>query len=120
MIKSTEETTIRKILRQYKINFKEQYRIKECKNKLPLPFDFALFDKNNNLILLIEYDGKQHYVEYQNTYYDSLDETKRRDQIKTDFCIKNNIELLRIPYYQRNNIKYILLNKIRNLMIGEL
>ena len=42
------------------IPYKQEFRIKECRDKLPLPFDFAIF-KDKNLVLLIEYNGIQHF-----------------------------------------------------------
>ena len=38
----------------------------------------------------------------------SLEKTKNSDQIKNKYCIDNGIELLRIPYYEKNNIKPII------------
>jgi hypothetical protein len=120
MIKSTGEPLIRKILKQNSINFKEQYRFSDCRSILPLPFDFAVFDKNDNLILLIEFDGRQHYVEYDNTYYDSLDHIQLHDKIKTDYCLSHKLELLRISYKEKHNLKNIILNRINNLLNGGL
>ncbi|MBU3179094.1 hypothetical protein KPL47_22635 [Clostridium estertheticum] len=37
-----------------------EYRIIGCKNKRMLPFDCAILDHNDNLKLLIEYQGIQH------------------------------------------------------------
>ena len=54
--KSTGEKIIYTILKKNKINFIEQKKFKDCRNKLPLPFDFYLPDYN----LCIEYQGEQH------------------------------------------------------------
>lgn len=48
------EEHISKILNKNNINFIRQYKISKCKDKLPLPFDFAIID-NNILLGLIEY-----------------------------------------------------------------
>ena len=48
---------INKLLISYNIKFETQKKFKNCKNKLPLPFDFYLPDYN----ILIEFDGKQHF-----------------------------------------------------------
>lgn len=42
----------------------------------------------------------------------SLDEIKERDRIKNNWCIKNNIPIVRIPYYKLDtlNINDILLD----------
>ena len=44
-------------------------------------------------------------------YFDGLDgfiDTKIRDTIKTIYCKENNIKLIRIPYWNFNNIEEIL------------
>lgn len=51
---------------------------------------------NNNLI--IEVDGEQHFKE-KTSFKSSLKEIKYRDSIKDILIPKNNINLLRIPYY---------------------
>ena len=75
-----------------------------------MPFDFAIFEKNLDLKCLIEHDGEQHYKICKNFKMSSKDlsEIQRRDKIKTDYCLKNNIKLIRIPYWEKNNIEKIL------------
>jgi len=115
---SSGERAILKLLERNSFAFSTQYRIKECKNKRPLPFDFAVFDdkEKTKLKCLIEYDGEQHYKICKNfkmTKKD-LEETQRRDKIKTDYCLKNNIKLVRIPYWEKDNIETILENVLTN------
>lgn len=99
------------------INNKEQVRFKDCKDIRPLPFDFALYNENNELLLLIEYDGEYHYKpidrhsNYQKAYLNFLDRIKK-DNIKTKYCEENNISLLRIPYWRFDEIEYILENEL--------
>ena len=40
--------------------------------------------------------------------------TKRHDKIKNEYCKNNNIELIRIPYYEKENIYNILTDKLLN------
>ena len=57
-------------------------------------------DENNRLKYLIEFNGKQHY-NYTNQFSMTEDEFKEglvRDQLKIDYCIKNNIPLFIIKY----------------------
>jgi len=92
------EKGIRNILQKTNLTFVEQYKIKDCKNKRPLPFDFAIFE-NGKLSHLIEYDGKQHYVPVK--WFGGIEGFKKRqinDTIKTKYCIDNNLELIRIKY----------------------
>jgi very-short-patch-repair endonuclease len=65
-------------------------------------FDFYLPDINT----CIEYDGKQHF-NFVGTWYQTKEEFERaiqRDKEKTEYCIKNNIKLIRIPYYDYDKL----------------
>lgn len=97
------ENLLYKILNERSINFIQQYSFKDCRNKRPLRFDFAIFN-NGVLKGLIEYDGKQHF-DKDSQYADGgrFDDIKLRDEIKNQYCSKNNIPLLRIPYLDRKN-----------------
>lgn len=83
---------------------------------MPLLFDFDLFDNN----ILIEADGEGHYISRTSTMTDEdalnqLEVVKYHDNIKTTYCENNNIHLIRIPYWEKDNLeKYILdnINKI--------
>jgi Zn ribbon nucleic-acid-binding protein len=102
---SKGERKIRQWLLDNNILFERQFTFNDCKNINLLPFDFATF-KNNNLYYIIEYDGIFHYkplVGEKKLYY-----RKKLDKIKTDYCNKNNIKLLRIPYWEFDNIETIL------------
>jgi len=97
---SKGEHKIHKYLQKYFYNYKRQFKIPECKNINPLPFDFAIFDNYDNLLCLIEYDGRFHYEAVEFFGGDeALEKTQARDKIKTDYCQLNNIPLLRIPYW---------------------
>ena len=107
---SLGERKIERFLKENDIRFEKQYIIKKCKFKRYLPFDFYLSDYN----LLIEYDGKQHF-EISDYFggYESFIDTKIRDTIKNIYCQNNNIDLLRIPYWDYKNIENILVNKLK-------
>ena len=49
---------------------------------------------------------------YDYSLVPDFDEIKMRDNIKNDFCEKNNIKLIRIPYWDINNIEKILEKEI--------
>lgn len=82
-----------------------EYSFSNLKDKKQLRFDFAIFDNNNNLIKLIEFQGKQHYE--INSFYIS---PKEHDELKRKYCKEHNIELLEIPYwdYDKIDINYLL------------
>lgn len=93
---SKGEKVIREWLKENKIKFREQYRFNDCKGKEKrLPFDFAIFN-NNELLCLIEFDGLQHF--YPKFGVENLKNTQNNDKIKNDYCINNNIHLIRIKY----------------------
>lgn len=97
-------------LRNNDLNCIVEYRFDDCRGKRnPLPFDFAIFDDNFvDLKWLCEFDGELHYQESRFSSDEKknkkkLTERKRYDAIKTKYCIDNNIPLLRIPYWERDN-----------------
>ena len=91
---------VSKFLKENNINYKIQYRFKDCRYKLPLPFDFYLPDHNT----CIEYDGEQHFS--SNCYFGGkernneqlFEKIKIRDNIKNEYCKNNGIQLVRIKY----------------------
>lgn len=97
-IQSSGEEYIHCILKESNIDFIPQYKFDDCKFKYILRFDFALI-KNDEILGLIEYDGKQHFepIEFFGGE-DGFKESKERDRIKNTYCELNNIPLLRLPY----------------------
>lgn len=76
-----------------------------------LKFDFYL--EHNNIKYTIEYDGIGHYEvidfhgkgkENATKEYEKL---KIHDKLKDNYCIKNNIKMIRIPYWDFDNIEEI-------------
>lgn len=92
-----------------KIIFVREHIFDACKNKRGLPFDFYLPEYN----ACIEYDGILHYENKFNS--DNFEEIKVRDNIKTKYCSDNNIPLLRIPYWEYENIEKILGDFLSNI-----
>lgn len=87
-----------------------------------LRYDFYLSDYN----LIIEYDGMQHYIPVNFGQNDiekieqKFRETQEYDQLKNQYCYDNNINLLRIPYWERTNIKTIICNHLQRLSMRDL
>lgn len=90
----------------------------DCKNKRKLLFDFCVYDDLGNIECLIEYDGVQHF---RPKYFDNYSYEKsvknflyivNNDNIKNDYCKKNNIKLIRIPYWNLVDIKEILTKEL--------
>lgn len=103
--KSLGEKIIEDVLKEMGLNYIPQFKFKNCKNINPLPFDFAILDNNNNLICLIEYQGDIHFITTGgwNTEQ-ALKERQERDRIKKEYCLKNKIKLIEIPYTDFNKI----------------
>ena len=100
---SKGEKTIMKLLDVKNIKYIMQKRFNECKNKRQLPFDFYLPDFE----ICIEFDGEQHFKSINRFGgEEQLLETKNHDKIKTNFCIEQNIKLIRIRYDE--SIEYII------------
>jgi DNA-directed RNA polymerase subunit RPC12/RpoP len=113
---SKGELKIEKILKSDEIQFKRQFKFKNCVNKKSLPFDFGIFDKNQKVIGLIEYHGEQHYKAIKHFGGEQkLLETKQRDIIKQNYCKLNNIPLLIIPYTKFKTIETEVKNFLANL-----
>lgn len=99
------------ILEKYQIPFKREYRFEDCKDKSTLPFDFALFNNENELIGLIENNGDQHYSS-RGTQWNTPERliyTQRHDYIKQTFAENNRIPLLIIPYQYFNELEKFLI-----------
>lgn len=106
-VESKNERKIRIWFEQNNIKYEYQKRFKNCKNKRPLPFDFYLPIQN----MCIEYDGEQHYdfrIHRSKNQKKSFEKLQFHDNIKNHFCINNNIKLLRIPFWEKDNIENIL------------
>jgi hypothetical protein len=94
---SKGEEYIESFLINNKIKYIRQYLYKDCRNILPLPFDFYLDELN----ILIEYDGRQHFESVDIFGGESgLLKRKINDEIKNNYCKKNRIPLLRISYLE--------------------
>jgi len=100
------EQMVEKWLKENLLNYVTQYRIKECRIIQPLPFDFAIF-KDNRLIL-IEYDGEQHFKAIP--FFggeEAFKKQQERDSFKRKFCKENKIPLIEIPYTIKNINEYL-------------
>lgn len=114
---SNGESRIEKYLIDNNIKYIPQKKFDDCVDIRPLPFDFYLINYN----LCIEYDGEGHYlINFYERFDDPSKEFKKtqlHDKIKTDYCAAHGINLLRIPYWEKDNIEKIILNKIQELKI---
>ena len=92
----TGENIISSYFIKNNISYKEQYRFDDCKDILPLPFDFYIKDFN----CCVEFNGRQHYDFpnfFHKSYHDFLT-LKHHDWLKRKFCRNNKINLLTINF----------------------
>jgi hypothetical protein len=89
---SKGELVIKKWLDGNDIEYYHQHKFSDCKNKLPLPFDFYLPNDNT----CIEYNGRQHYEPIWGEK--DLGRVNLTDNIKKSYCEKNKIKLITIRY----------------------
>lgn len=114
---SKGEKQINCLLAELDVPFKAQYRFPDCRNKKPLPFDFAVLDSSQSPILLIEFDGIQHFepVEYFGGQ-SGFERTQQNDSIKNAYCCDHSIPLLRISYLQQESIEQLITDKLQQLL----
>lgn len=115
---SKGERIVEEYLTDRGILFKTQFTFKGCKDKRALPFDFAVFNSDQTLNCLIEYQGEQHFY---NPFtwkrkdgpfnIQSISNTQKHDAIKLQYCKKHGIKLIRINHPQidakSNSIEFI-------------
>lgn len=104
---SKGELLILNLLKELNIDFESQYtfdNIKTNANGTPI-FDFVIFDELNNIKSVIEYDGEQHFKAIKK--WGGMKRLKRQqeiDKFKDNYCYKNDIKIIRIPYTEFKNI----------------
>lgn len=112
--RSLQEEKIANILQSLNIEFIQEKTFEDCINpetQRKLRFDFYLPKQN----ILIEYDGEQHFYYNEMFTKENFIKTQKRDKIKNQYCLNNNIRLIRIPYTEKNYIsKEYLINLITN------
>lgn len=106
---SAYEALVKNWLDKHKIPYIQQQCFEGCKDKIALPFDFYFPSKN----MVIEVDGQGHYFvanfnQCSNEQAKiSYELTVKHDKIKDKFCKDNNITIVRIPYWNMDNKKYL-------------
>lgn len=103
------EDMIKNFLIQNSIDFEREKKFNTCKNLKELPFDFYLPTYN----ICIEYDGELHFK--PSKIYGgekTLLRIRQNDSIKSNWCVLNNIRLIRISYKSKSKINEILFKHI--------
>lgn len=100
---SKGEEKIASILRQEKINFVQEYKLKDFRNG-EYRLDFWLPDQQ----IAIEFQGSQHY-EFTSYFFKGRSDylkAKERDRRKISYCLAHDIKIYCIPYWEMDTISY--------------
>ena len=106
---SRAEIKIEEILEKAGLNFQEEYSFPDLigQNGHALRFDFAVFDDNDELEFLIQYQGIQHYK--SKSIFGGMSGLRKQqyyDMLKRQYCKKHDIKLVLIPYWEESKISY--------------
>ena len=105
-LNSVGESIIKQILLANNISYETQKTFENLinpKTNIKLRYDFYLPVYNR----LIEFDGEQHFKYRDNSRWntkENFEKTQERDKIKNEYAKSHNIKLIRIPYWERDNI----------------
>ncbi len=106
---SRGQIKIQEILKQSGLDFAEEYSFSDLVSNTgrPLRFDFAVFDDEHNIDFLIQYQGIQHYQ--PKSVFGGMSGLRKQqfnDMKKRQYCQKNDITLVIIPYWDEGRITY--------------
>lgn len=104
LIESRGVRKVKQILEQHNISFIQEKRFSDLRFEdtgHQARFDFYV---NNSYI--IEYDGRQHFIQGDGCYDNSekFARTQEHDRIKNEYCHSHGIPIIRIPYTELENI----------------
>ena len=102
-IRSIGNMNINLLLQKSNLIYKKEYSVNI--NNKNYKYDFAILNKDNNIVRLIEFDGEQHY--YFTSGWNTEEKYKQQlytDKEKNQYAFSHNIPLVRIPYWERDNI----------------
>lgn len=111
---SKGELEIKKFLDISKIEYISQHKIWIGDSKYPYRLDFFVPTLN----VAVEYDGFQHFECPDTKLFtqEMFEKIKLRDARKNEYCKRNNIRLIRIPYKKFSQIHNILRKEFKLLL----
>ena len=128
---SKGEQKIFEILSRAGLMFRQEVSFKNLNGfSKPLRFDFAIYNSKGKLLACIDFDGIQHFEftpHFQKTKADFRKQLEY-DIRKNKFCLANKIPLIRIPYWDLDdltlekilyNSAYLVKNKNHNLNLQQ-
>lgn len=104
---SLGEKIIQDILTENHISFKREYSFSDLKDTNLLRYDFAILNKSNAPIALVEFDGPQHIEGHNFTLVKDFDQELllKHDMMKNEYALSHNLPLIRIPYKDKRKDK---------------
>lgn len=115
------EDALRDLMQSLQLPFKQQFTFPDCRGARGgvCRFDCAVLDSSDQSpLLLIEYDGAQHFKPVE--FFGGQKEFEYRqhnDRIKDSYCMDHGIPLLRISYKQFDQIEQLVTDKLYELNI---
>lgn len=116
---SNSEREMVQILREFGLNIEQQKTIKVNGFRNALRID--AFDNDNNIAF--EYNGEQHYrpVDFAGKgdewASEEFTKTTKRDKAKVEYFKTHKISYIFVPYWERENMRDFLVDKIKELNI---
>lgn len=117
------EQKVESILKANRITYVREYSFSDLvgyKN-VPLRFDFAVFYKGK-LHSIIEVDGAQHF-KFTKHFHKTLSNFKKSlewDRRKNKYCLLHNIPLIRIPYWDCDEINFNKIFKTKEYFVKDI
>lgn len=116
---SNSEREMLDTLKKLGFNIISQHTIDGCEYKSKLKFDAFDVDRN----IAFEYNGEQHYrpVDFAGKgeiwAKKQLKLTQNREMAKIEFCRKNNIPIIIVSYWEKDNMESFIISELKK--IGE-
>lgn len=115
---SRGENKIARLLEEWDLQYETQKTYSDLFDSNLLRFDFKLSDYD----VLIEYDGEYHYFPVVKENNDNglkeaeavFETTVKHDNMKSDYCKTHGLQLIRIPFWEYDNLEYILFDQLVN------
>ena len=97
---SHREQLIADLLCAHNIRYIKEFSFSDLRDSLPLRFDYAILDDDNNKIkFIIEHQGEQHYI--KGAWH--TETLVKHDKMKKEYCKEHNIPLYEIKYSDNLN-----------------
>lgn len=116
---NSTEFKLGEIIRSHGFKCIPQFSLDDCRDIRPLPFDFYLPEIN----ALVEYDGEGHYmpVRFGGMSDEEAEEhfiyIQKHDDIKNKYCAENDIPLIRVPYWEKNNLEQYIMDRLQQYVL---